>query len=649
MDDEKAIASLLKQLIESFKTGKDSLDKAEQLIHQGIDINRLIADAEGNQRTLLYFAAAYNHLPVCKLLIEHPDIDLNIQDSKRGFTALHLAARHANVELCQVLLSPDNFQKGKIDLNIRDKNKDTPLETAVRIILRRAYRNKHTLSRKVNSTVQHFFHMGSLYSDQKRRLECIALFAESDSSIHRNNVRMHFIKEKYFSEKVFFQIDDAITLGLQKRVMNTPKVEEEKIKISKPLLEAAVLEFFQFESRSKTLTEAEKLLEKDPSLKEKMDQIVSEEIQKKGKTLKRVLNGTEFNINNRFLHQQINLARYTNSNGGEEKYSAFTSAVILSNSCFSDYLTGAKLIFMAQRPETFPIIFNEPAFLEKMAHLAIAFKKNEPKFVFKEQEQVQKLRSEYSNSMKPYHEQFTQNRLIKTKLKTRYAEAICANGNELFIDLGKRLEVAARYFINNPQFFTQLGVPGLSVDDRVELMCIHPHVAHHVLANQFLLKPILQDPQVTNHLFRLISVLDHVQFKSYIMDDDCMVIEDHQITGEIKYHVKRINSIEQLHYLTIVICILRQTTLVSIMQTLEDAHIKLTQIANFYLKDDLKGTFSKKPFDENCRVLAVALEKRYKLKNEGLEGLQAKINLAVAKIKARERIQVPFEYAMAGL
>jgi hypothetical protein len=32
-----------------------------------------------------------------------------------------------------------------------------------------------------------------------------------------------------------------------------------------------------------------------------------------------------------------------------------------------------------------------------------------------------------------------------------------------------------------------------------------------------------------------------------------------------------------------------------------------------------------------------------------LEGLQAKINLAVAKIKARERIQVPFEYAMAGL
>ena len=76
-------------------------------------------------RTALMFAARYNHLDVVTSLLNHPGIDVNVQDRWKQ-TALHYAAGNNHPAIVSQLLSDDN-----INANLKNDVNSTPLKVAI--------------------------------------------------------------------------------------------------------------------------------------------------------------------------------------------------------------------------------------------------------------------------------------------------------------------------------------------------------------------------------------------------------------------------------------------------------------------------------------------------------------------------------------
>ncbi|HUP39691.1 MAG TPA: ankyrin repeat domain-containing protein [Vicinamibacterales bacterium] len=90
--------------------GTGSADAVRALIARGADVN---AKEPSQNQTALMWAAAERHADVVKLLIEHK-ADL-LAHTKKGFTALHFAAREGDLESAKLLLGAG------VDINIRSQ------------------------------------------------------------------------------------------------------------------------------------------------------------------------------------------------------------------------------------------------------------------------------------------------------------------------------------------------------------------------------------------------------------------------------------------------------------------------------------------------------------------------------------------------
>ncbi len=90
--------------------GTGSADAVRVLIARGADVN---AKEPSQNQTALMWAAAERHADVVKLLIEHK-ADLQAR-TKKGFSALHFAAREGDLESARLLLAAG------VDINIRSQ------------------------------------------------------------------------------------------------------------------------------------------------------------------------------------------------------------------------------------------------------------------------------------------------------------------------------------------------------------------------------------------------------------------------------------------------------------------------------------------------------------------------------------------------
>ena len=75
--------------------------------------------------TILYHACSYNKVEIVKLLLEQPNIDINIKKEKdyNAHTPLHIACYHQYIEVVKLLL-----EQPFIDVNSQDNNGHTPLD-----------------------------------------------------------------------------------------------------------------------------------------------------------------------------------------------------------------------------------------------------------------------------------------------------------------------------------------------------------------------------------------------------------------------------------------------------------------------------------------------------------------------------------------
>ena len=78
-----------------------------------------------NGYTALMFAAAYNDLDMVTALMQHPKIDLNVQNRDKE-TALHVAVYHDRRAIVAQLLSDD-----RVDTSLKEITTETPLSLAI--------------------------------------------------------------------------------------------------------------------------------------------------------------------------------------------------------------------------------------------------------------------------------------------------------------------------------------------------------------------------------------------------------------------------------------------------------------------------------------------------------------------------------------
>ena len=71
-------------------------------------------------------AARRNHLDMVVSLMNHPGIDLNVQDRPDNSTALHFAVINNRPAILAQLLSDD-----RVDTSLKDKYNRTPLKLAI--------------------------------------------------------------------------------------------------------------------------------------------------------------------------------------------------------------------------------------------------------------------------------------------------------------------------------------------------------------------------------------------------------------------------------------------------------------------------------------------------------------------------------------
>jgi len=89
-------------------------------------ITRMNSGCRTNGCTALMFAATNNHLDMVTALMQHPKIDLNVQNRDKE-TALHVAVNFNRPAIVAQLLSDS-----RIDTSLKDITAETPLKKAIR-------------------------------------------------------------------------------------------------------------------------------------------------------------------------------------------------------------------------------------------------------------------------------------------------------------------------------------------------------------------------------------------------------------------------------------------------------------------------------------------------------------------------------------
>ena len=67
-------------------------------------------------------ASCEGHLRIVQLLLEHPHLNVNVQDTKEIYTALLSATEKGHIDIVKLLLGLDD-----IDVNLQDKDGNTAL------------------------------------------------------------------------------------------------------------------------------------------------------------------------------------------------------------------------------------------------------------------------------------------------------------------------------------------------------------------------------------------------------------------------------------------------------------------------------------------------------------------------------------------
>ena len=115
-----SLTCITKIFLESCKSG--DLDQVKQCIEAGVDVN---AQTDDGCNFALNYAAGLNNLKLCDLLLDHPDIDVNIRNTWLQ-TALMKSCSMGHVDVTKKLLQSPN-----IDVNHQDKYGDTSAIRAV--------------------------------------------------------------------------------------------------------------------------------------------------------------------------------------------------------------------------------------------------------------------------------------------------------------------------------------------------------------------------------------------------------------------------------------------------------------------------------------------------------------------------------------
>ena len=109
---------------------KGNIEEVRAALGRGEDVNCLNNNSNiyshRLQQTGLMLAVMNKHNSIVKLLLEQPTVDLNLTDHQ-GYTALHYAANHNNVEAVQLLLADSRFHS----VNLKDSHGKTPVMNAI--------------------------------------------------------------------------------------------------------------------------------------------------------------------------------------------------------------------------------------------------------------------------------------------------------------------------------------------------------------------------------------------------------------------------------------------------------------------------------------------------------------------------------------
>ena len=103
---------------------KGNIEEVRAALGRGEDVNCL--NRIQLVQTGLMLAVINKHNSIVKLLLEQPTVDLNLTDHQ-GYTALHYAANHNNVEAVQLLLADSRFHS----VNLKDSHGKTPVMNAM--------------------------------------------------------------------------------------------------------------------------------------------------------------------------------------------------------------------------------------------------------------------------------------------------------------------------------------------------------------------------------------------------------------------------------------------------------------------------------------------------------------------------------------
>ena len=118
-------------IFEAIKKG--NLDIVKELLDAGENVN-----IKRYGENPLHIACENNNIEIVKLLLQHPNIDVNAKENYTGNTCLHTASAKKSIRLVELLL-----EKPNIDVNIQNQDGDTPLllasqmrsnETVVRLL-----------------------------------------------------------------------------------------------------------------------------------------------------------------------------------------------------------------------------------------------------------------------------------------------------------------------------------------------------------------------------------------------------------------------------------------------------------------------------------------------------------------------------------
>ena len=96
------------------------------LFHRILGMIHNVNAVNNNGWTALMYAAAHNHLDMVVSLMNHPGIDVNVQDRLDNYTALHYAVSNNRPAIVAQLVSDD-----RVDTSLKDKINRTPLKLAI--------------------------------------------------------------------------------------------------------------------------------------------------------------------------------------------------------------------------------------------------------------------------------------------------------------------------------------------------------------------------------------------------------------------------------------------------------------------------------------------------------------------------------------